>query len=267
MFDFLGEWNAAIKGRTDTLLRNIRSASNSFYDAYLDAVEEIAKDVAENKLDIDLSGRTGGYAIRNEEVADYLRKEAGVAPETLTKISDYILKINKHKHHREKNVSADTALNYMRVYFDLAASYARANGVPVKEEYDGAAMVSLFGQSERENAKLRSDLKALASELESEKMASHEQVEKYKALLDSESLQKMDLEGQNAELQRQIILLKDMKLDILDKKLDKANDMLLNLSAYLVESRAVSIAALNSIVGEERADAYLERARQKVKNG
>lgn len=265
MFEIIDELSEPIQGRYETLVRNIKSASNSFYDSYIDLLEEIGKDVAaRNGVDVD--GKTAGYIFRNRE---FLEK-AGIEVPILEKINDYILKINKHKHRKEKEVSLESVISYMRALHDLLIPYAAmVTEKPVKEDFFEKEIAHLFGLSERENDSLKKEVVALKEELG--------KMEKFKEISRSTMDQcddidaalkggKLSLEEQNDMLRTQIILLKDMKLEILEAKLDKANEALIRLEEYLVDSRAVSLAALTTIVGD-RKDVYIEKAKEELANG
>jgi C4-type Zn-finger protein len=88
----------------------------------------------------------------------------------------------------------------------------------------------------------------------------------YKGLLSSAELDKLSLEEQNAELQRQISKLKDIKLSSMEEKLNKTIDLLNELTASVVENRAISYAVGDTICGAERFKSYVERAKEELKN-
>ena len=61
----------ALNSRFETLLRNIKSKSNSFYDSYLDLLEETIKYfLTENNIVFDES-RTCGFIVKTDEVQDF----------------------------------------------------------------------------------------------------------------------------------------------------------------------------------------------------
>lgn len=269
MFEFVSNLSEPIQGRYDTLIRNIKSASNSFYDSYIDLLETLGKEIAEN-IELDLGDKTGGYVFRNKDVQTYLINTAHIEEQTLAKINDYILKINRHKHHKEKNVSLEAVLNYMRVLFDFLSNYARSMNIEVGESYDERKIADLFGLSEKENIALKgmvNQLKEEVNKMALEKSVSEATIKKYKESLETSSAGILTLEDENEELRKQIILLKDMKLEILEAKLDQANDTLNHLKDYLVDSRAVSLAALDVLIGEEGGKRFVEKAKEDLKNG
>lgn len=266
MFEFVTVLSNPIQGRLDTMVRNIKSQSNSFYDSFIELLEEIGKDIAERN-NINLEGKTSGYIFRNPLVRQFiitmLRPEGNV----MDKVDDYILKVNGHKHRKEKTVSLDAVINYSRVAYGLLTAYAAWLGSPAQSAFDEEEIKFLFGSSERENKSLRAEVKKLMEEIGANKELSEQAKAKLEEDLELAKADKLSLEDENDGLRQQIILLKDLKLEVLEGKLDKANAMLLNLSEYLVESRAVSLAALSSIVGKENMQSYIDRVKEDMNNG
>lgn len=93
----------ALNSRFETLERNIKSKSNSFYDSYLDLLEETIKYfLIENGVDFDES-RTCGFIVKTEEAKDFFFNKLKLDDYTYNKLPDYIKKCNDHKHKKEKN--------------------------------------------------------------------------------------------------------------------------------------------------------------------
>ena len=251
-----------------TIERNVKAGSNSFYDSYLDLQEQFVKVVA---LDcgIEFGVRDSvGQLLRNATLRTYFLETLGVEEYTYNKMQDYTLKVNEHKHKGEKNIQVETIVNYMRVIFDTTSAYARKKGVGVGE-FDGNYFIENFGCLERENAKLKSEMDSLKEELavsvEQGKLKDSD-ILAYKGLLSSAELDKLSLEEQNAELQRQISKLKDIKLSSMEEKLNKTIDLLNELTESVVENRAISYAVGDTICGAERFKSYVERAKEELKN-
>jgi hypothetical protein len=80
-------------------------------------------------------------------------------------------------------------------------------------------------------------------------------------------LEKLSMEEQNRELQRQISKLKDIKLSSMEDKLNRTIEMLLSLQESVVENRAVSYAVGDTICGSERFKSYVEKAKEDINNG
>ena len=268
MFKHLQEIESKLYQRYLTIERNIKAGSNSFYDSYLDLQEQFVKVVA---LDcgIEFGVRDSvGQLLRNATLKTYFLETLGVEEYTYNKMQDYTLKVNEHKHKGEKNIQVETIVNYMRVIFDATSAYARKKGVGVGE-FDGNYFIGIFGCLERENASLKAEMGSLKEELavsvEQGKLKDSD-ILAYKGLLSTAELDKLSLEEQNAELQRQISKLKDIKLSSMEEKLNKTIDLLNELTASVVENRAISYAVGDTICGAECFKSYVERAKEELKN-
>jgi hypothetical protein len=198
----------------------------------------------------------------------YFLEKLGVEEYTYNKMQDYTLKVNEHKHKGEKNIQVETIVNYMRVIFDATSAYAYKKGVAIGE-FNGNYFINIFGCLERENANLKAEMEGLKEELavsvEQGKLKDGD-ILAYKGLLSSAELDKLSLEEQNAELQRQISKLKDIKLSSMEEKLNKTIDLLNELTASVVENRAISYAVGDTICGAEHFKSYVERAKEELKN-
>ena len=124
MFKHLQEINYKIYERYLTLEKNIKSGSNSFYDAYLDLQEQFIKDVAVF-CEFDIKAReTCGELLRRDDIENFFKDVLRVDDFTYTKMQDYTLKVNAHKHKGEKNIQIDTIVSYMRIIYDATVSFA-----------------------------------------------------------------------------------------------------------------------------------------------
>lgn len=118
-------------GRYKTVESNIRNRSNSFYDSFLDLLEDTAKAILMNE-DIGYDGRTCGEILREPDVNNFFKYKANVDKDVYAKIGDYIKKINEHKHHNEKYVNVDTVVNYMSVFCEFVIPYLAYKGLETK---------------------------------------------------------------------------------------------------------------------------------------
>lgn len=96
-------FNDSFTARFNTLERNIKSKSNSFYDSYLDLLEATIKYILdENNIAYDDS-RTCGYLVKEESIKNFLMNVLELDDYTYNKLPDYIknvmtISIRKKKH-------------------------------------------------------------------------------------------------------------------------------------------------------------------------
>lgn len=251
MFEFFTQIGEKLYNRGKTVETNIRAASNSFYDSYLDLTEELLKTIAET-ANIELTTRmTCGDILRYNEFKSFLTEILKLDDYTYGKLCDYTLKINAHKHKNEKNVQIETVINYLRVLYNLVnAFFVYKNIAAVDFETD--SVVASFGITEKENISLKTEIQKLKEELlssvESGKLKESD-IKNYRNLFSQAEIDKLSLEDQNSELQRQISVLKDIKLSSMEEKLNKTIDLLLELKPAIVENRILT-KAVGRKVGE-----------------
>ena len=268
MFKHLQEIDYKLHERYLTLEKNIKAGSNSFYDAYLDLQEQFVKEVAVF-CEFDIKAReTCGELLRRDDIKKIFKEVLRVDDFTYTKMQDYTLKVNAHKHKGEKNIQIDTIVSYMRIIYNATSLFAAYKNIEISE-FDANYFISIFGALEKENAVLKTEMVKLKEELfvsvESGKLKDSDIVA-YKSLLSQSEIDKLDLEEQNKELHRQISKLKDIKLSSMEEKLNKTIELLTELTSSVVENRAISYAVGDTICGAERFKSYVERAKEELKN-
>ena len=244
-------FNNSLTMRFNTLERNIKSKSNSFYDSYLDLLEATIKYfLDENNVVYDQS-RTCGYLVKEESIKKFLLVNLKLDDYTYNKLPDYIKKCNDHKHKKEKNLGIDSIINYLKVYYDLINYYIDyIKGVRV--EFEANYFSSIYGETERLNNEYKEEVLRLKDELkesyETNKLSSQD-IEQYKSLLSIKDIELLNLDEQNRMLQSQISVLKDIKISSMEEKLNKALDMLVNLNDEIQENRVATDAVYRSITG------------------
>ena len=262
----------SLTSRFDTLKGNIKSKSNSFYDSYLDLLEATIKYfLDENNIVYDDS-RTCGYLVKEESIKSFLLGVLKLDDYTYNKLPDYIKKCNDHKHKKEKNLGIDSIINYLKVYYDLINYYIDyIKGVRV--EYDANYFSSIYGETERLNNEYKEEVIRLKEELkdsyETNKL-SEQDIKHYKSLLSMKDIELLNLDEQNKLLQSQINLLKDIKINSMEEKLNKTIDMLNNMQDYLIENRIIARRTSKLIDGRDITDEELMNERIKLeamKNG
>ena len=272
MFKHLQEMDYKLYERYLTLEKNIKAGSNSFYDAYLDLQEQFVKGIA-LFCEFDIKAReTCGELLRRDDIENFFKDVLRVDDFTYTKMQDYTLKVNAHKHKGEKNIQIDTIVSYMRIIYDATVSFAVYKQISVKE-FDANYFISIFCSFERENSVLKTEMMKLKEELlvsvESGRLKDSD-IAEYKSLLSQSEIDKLSLEEQNQELHRQISKLKDIKLSSMEEKLNKTIDLLHQLGDSVVENRAVAYAVGDTICGRKKFEEYVDGARElweKAKDG
>ena len=268
MFKHLEAIDCRLYERYLTLEKNIKAKSNSFYDAYLELQEQFLKKVA-IFCGLEVGARaTSGELLKINELKAFFSDVLHLDDFTYTKMQDYTLKVNAHKHKGEKNIQIDTIVSYMRIIYNATSSFAAYKNIEISD-FDANYFISIFGSFEKENSLLKNEMAKLKEELlisvESGKLKDSD-ITTYKSLLSQSEIDKLDLEEQNQELYRQISKLKDIKLSSMEEKLNKTLDLLNELTASVVENRAVSYAVGDTICGAERFKSYVERAKEELKN-
>lgn len=272
MFKHLKEIDYKLYERYLTLEKNIKAGSNSFYDAYLDLQEQFVKDVAVF-CEFDVKAReTCGELLRRDDIKNFFKDVLRVDDFTYTKMQDYTLKVNAHKHKGEKNIQIDTIVSYMRIIYNATIAFAIYRKFEIIE-FDANYFISMFGVFEKENSALKTEMIKLKEELlvsvESGKLKDSD-IDSYRSLLSQSEIEKLDLEEQNQELHHQISKLKDIKLSSMEEKLNKTIDLLHELGDSVVENRAVAYAVGDTICGRKKFEEYVNGAKKlwkKAKGG
>ncbi len=188
-------FNDALTMRFNTLERNIKSKSNSFYDSYLDLLEATIKYILdENGIEYDDS-RTCGYIVKDESIKLFLLNKLCLDDFTYNKLLDYIKKCNDHKHKKEKWLGIDSVINYLKIYFDFINSYI-SSSKGTMQEFNAEYYVSIFGENERLNSEYKNEVLKLKDELkdslENNKL-SQQNVILFKSLLSEKELDEMPM--------------------------------------------------------------------------
>ena len=269
MINNLVYFDNSIVGRYRTVERNIKSKSNSFFDSFLDLLENTIKRmlVLEN-INFD-DKYTCGTLLRETPIEKFFKEEVCIDDYTFSKCKDYIQKVNNHKHHNEHMISIDTVVTYMKVYHNLVSDYLKFKDKNV-ESFNADYFSNIYGLTERENKELKNEVERLKDDLgtlSAENKLSEEDNLIYKALISVQEMEKMTLEDQNTELRNQLSKLKDIKLNTMEVKLNRALELLYNLTDSVVESRAIGIAIGKSITGQDITQTdYMKDAVEIVKN-
>ena len=261
MFEYLIEIEPRLYDRFLTVERNVKAASNSFYDAYLDLQEQFIKTVAVS-CGFDIKAReTCGELLRRTDVQNYFKEILHIDDFTYNKMQDYTLKVNAHKNKKKKNIQIDTIVSYMKIFYNATKAFAVYKNINVPD-FDADCLINIFAYFEKENTSLKTEMQKLKEELlssvESGKLKESD-IENYRNLLSQAEIDKLSLEDQNSELQRQISVLKDIKLSSMEEKLNKTIDLLLELKPAIVENRILTKAVGRKVGGMISGDTNIEK--------
>ena len=195
MFEYLIEIEPRLYDRFLTVERNVKAASNSFYDAYLDLQEQFIKTVAVS-CGFDIKAReTCGELLRRTDVQNYFKEILHIDDFTYNKMQDYTLKVNAHKHKGEKNIQIDTIVSYMRIFYNATKAFAVYKNINVPD-FDADCFINIFGYFEKENTSLKTEMQKLKEELlssvESGKLKESD-IENYQNLLSQAEIDKLSL--------------------------------------------------------------------------
>ena len=256
-------FNDSLTMRYATLERNIKSKSNSFYDSYLDLLEATIKYfLEENQIPYDTT-RTCGHLIRNDKnIINFFKETIKVDEQTYSKLPDYIKKCNDHKHKKEKLLGIDSIIRYLNIYYSFINYYCLYKNLDCYN-YNPDYLASIYGETERLNNQYKTELSKLKTDLQESYKAnklSEDNIKRYESLLSLKEIEFLNLDEQNKALQKQIDILKDIKISSMEEKLNKALEMLVNLNEEIQENRIATAAVYKSITGGD-----LKTAVEKLK--
>ena len=236
MFEYLIQIDPRLYDRYLTVERNIKSASNSFYDSYLDMQEQFVK-TAVLTASIDFKpNETCGALLKKPEIVALFVDTYKVDEYTSRKIQDYMFKVNAHKHRGEKKIAVDTIVSYLRVFYTATTVYGRSKGIEC-EEFNADEIIRIFDLYDRENRSLRQKQESLREELS--RMADTgalkvTDITYLHGLLSSDEMDRLSLEDQNSALYRQVSGLMEIKLSSTEEKLNRTIELLVGLLAAVI---------------------------------
>jgi len=148
MFEYFAELDNNLYNRFKTLEKNMRSASNSFYDSYREVVEEFCKVVCRNS-GLNADGNTRLNNLINSDAFCTVLLCCGTDDEDIKKIKNYVLKINKHVHSKEKEINFEQTVNYLKTLHSFTEKYCLSKGIVVKP-VDLNEIQALYSEYEKE---------------------------------------------------------------------------------------------------------------------
>lgn len=230
-FDYLQQFGSEVVKRLDTLIKNVKARSNSFYDAYLDLQESFTKKMlgaSGYKLD---ESKNSGYLLHRPEIKTFLGDRFGISPELIEKLHDHTLKANRHKHESEKTVTIQSVHAFMEPFYVFSRQCAGLS-VAGQFSYDPSFFEHLFGVLEEENKALKAKVSGLL--VEAEEMArsnklSQEELAACKGVAASLSGEVADLQEENEKIKGAIAFIQGIttkRLDSLERKVEELDERL-----------------------------------------
>ena len=116
-------FNDSLNTRYQTPERNIKSKSNSFYDSYLDLLEATIKYfLDENNISYD-DTRTCGHIVKTEEAKSFFLNTLKLDDYNYNKLPDILRNVMTISIRKEKTVTVEGFINYLKGYYDLINYY------------------------------------------------------------------------------------------------------------------------------------------------
>ena len=165
MFKFLFDLDPRLFERYQTLERNVRAESDSFYDSYLALLEHLVRYIC-SELEISENERESCGNLLGKPALKAYMLSIGVEDNTYEKLKDYTRKINKHKHSNQNTATMEQVLNYLAVLHAFGGKYAQSREITVTP-FDSRYYLELFGSYERDSKELKGEMKNVDSRLDS----------------------------------------------------------------------------------------------------
>ena len=253
-FRYLERISPALLRCYETVEKNIMFSSNSYFDSWLDMVEELIKVIMTNE-DISFDGRSScGQLLRIKELNSFLIDKMGITDKDIEQLKAYVAYINEHKHRDQKDVNIDGIYHSLDMFNNIACKYAKLLKVGKMQEITIEHYSNLLGSALRENEELKKENKELKKFLADYHFDNR--------ILEDEEIIKLSLEDQNKVLRKQVSLLKDIKITSFEEKLDKANSLLYEIKNHLLVNNVTSYYVANRIDGSFKEE--LAEARKKL---
>ncbi len=260
MFQYLQEMNAKLSERYITVEKNIKSGSASFYDSLGDLIESFFKEIS-LKEEIEINKISSSIKLMNNELSDFLTKEVQINDHDYERLIEVLKEINEHKHRNENKITADLIIDYLRTFFNVYNPIVKYYNGNSKNTFSGSYYVSLFEKDKKEISDLQKKIANLKESLLNEKNLTDKQQRFINKIEIIESIEYSN-ETFKQKLLNELLQLKDIKIDQLNKKLDNALDLLSEQKNIIRETRIISLASMGSIFGfeGESFDAYIQSA-------
>lgn len=154
MFEYLKEFSDIIYKRYETVETNIKAKSNSFYDSWLDMLEQLLSFLFD-KENLKYDKRmTCGQLLKDKALNIFLVEKLNYTNNELENLKSWVSRVNDHKHHEEQELTIDDVYKSLELFNLITFRYAKylniKNTKPISIEY----YVNIFGESLKEHEEL-----------------------------------------------------------------------------------------------------------------
>ena len=131
MLDYLSRLDPELERRVLTLKKDISAESNSFYDSYRALCECFLRTMLRQSGMPESRGESISDILSREDVTHFFEGVLAVDPEDVKRLRSYVLKINRHVHDRQKDLSLEAVQKYVYALYEISSPYASYMGISV----------------------------------------------------------------------------------------------------------------------------------------
>ena len=131
MLDYLSRLDPELERRVLTLKKDISAESNSFYDSYRALCECFLRTMLRQSGMPESRGESISDILSREDVTRFFEGVLSVDPEDVKRLRSYVLKINRHVHDRQKDLSLEAVQKYVYALYEVSSPYASYMGISV----------------------------------------------------------------------------------------------------------------------------------------
>ena len=268
MFEHLKDINALLNQRISTMYKNIKSGSTSYYDSLGDFIDNYLKAIASKEgFEID-KNMSSGKILTDTDTKSFLLDKVGIDKQNdYDELRSIVRFINEHKHDNEKSLTSSNdilkTLEPVFIIYCKVAKYYNPNAVDV---FDKQFIMDIYKGFEKEYNSLFNQINQLKEDLIREKGLSDMQ----KSIINKIETSTYDFVDDEVlkNLTETLVELKDVKIEMLIKKIDDMTDLLIEQKANIRENRIISFATLSSIYGPTGSgfDKHIRNAIEVIEN-
>lgn len=268
MFEHLKEINPLLNQRISTMYKNIKAGSTSYYDSLGDYIDNYLKAIASKEgFEID-KNMSSGKILTDTDIKSFLLDKVGIDKQNdYDELRSIVRFINEHKHDNEKSLTSSNdilkTLEPVFIIYSKVAKYYNPNAVDV---FDKQFIMDIYKGFEKEYNSLFNQINQLKEDLIREKGLSDMQ----KSIINKIETSTYDFVDDEVlkNLAETLVELKDVKIEMLIKKIDDMTDLLIEQKSNIRENRIISFATLSSIYGPTGSsfDKHIRNAIEVIEN-